>query len=254
MIQAIAFVVLVSLVAPRRAVDLPAEPAVTPTLQMYSKVTVKQPEGNAADYEEAGVSRQADVREETHEPSSSSLLPGAQGEEGPQNEKNQKREDETAEGEALGLSIELVKAERRGHHTLGGGGPVVSFLAASSQATACSLVHTGPALASVHFDPCGDLCFCGGGQSAARLLIFERLQGAVRLRVPREEIRKLLFFLNSNFIPILQRRRGGAAGKLPSLTAKLSAQFLLKARSLWSSFRGWEQHDFLVIFMLMSSR
>ncbi|KAL8449005.1 hypothetical protein Emed_003357 [Eimeria media] len=93
MIQIIAIVVLLSLVAPRVAVELPPEPALTPTLQMYSKVTVKQPEENAANYEEAGVSRQMDVRQEADETTTES-----QGQELSQPEK---RVDAMAEEEVM---------------------------------------------------------------------------------------------------------------------------------------------------------
>ncbi|KAL8448273.1 hypothetical protein Emag_004041 [Eimeria magna] len=94
--------------APRLAVELPAEPALTPTLQMYSRVTVKQPEEIAAEYEEAGVSRQVDVREETDKPASSSLPPGDVHGQG--FSQHEKLADATAEEEVIAKELGELRA------------------------------------------------------------------------------------------------------------------------------------------------
>lgn len=49
---------------PAAALDLPDEPAITPTLEMDAKITIEDPKGNEQQNEEAGVSRDFDVKEE----------------------------------------------------------------------------------------------------------------------------------------------------------------------------------------------
>ncbi|KAL8427574.1 hypothetical protein Efla_005749 [Eimeria flavescens] len=57
------------------AAQLPAEPAVTPTLQVDAKVTVGQSEGSLPLLEEAGVSREAIVRAESSQTGEEAALP-----------------------------------------------------------------------------------------------------------------------------------------------------------------------------------
>lgn len=77
----LAFSLLVGLLcfSPRHSraeeLDFPPEPAVTPTLEMAAKATTQSPKESKQQNEETGVSREAEVMEET--PQNLPLLPTA---------------------------------------------------------------------------------------------------------------------------------------------------------------------------------